>query len=203
MLALVACLGMQYGPLWWSSKHRKHHKHCDLEDDPHSWIRTSFWHSWFGWLHRRDQQQIDVEFLHPSMFVRDGATGKSAVAPELLLVDKLWFAPFVAIHLVLYYYVGQSARDVLVFYTAPSLWIPPPILLFNVMFHPPTTTPTKQGCYALDTIADPLAVFFGEGHHEDHHVFPNRAHRPGPVDVSWWVLIQPMRALGLIWEPHA
>jgi stearoyl-CoA desaturase (delta-9 desaturase) len=43
VFSLCACLGLQFGPLWWSSKHRKHHKLCDLPGDPHSWKQSSWW----------------------------------------------------------------------------------------------------------------------------------------------------------------
>lgn len=46
LFACCACMGLQYGPLWWSSKHRKHHKLCDIPGDPHSWKGTSWWYSW-------------------------------------------------------------------------------------------------------------------------------------------------------------
>jgi hypothetical protein len=46
--AAVGCLGLQYGPMWWSSKHRKHHKCCDAPGDPHSWRETSWWYMVLG-----------------------------------------------------------------------------------------------------------------------------------------------------------
>jgi len=231
---IVSCLGLQWGPLWWSSKHRRHHKVCDLPGDPHSWVQTNFWHAWFGWTMAHEEQQIDVAYLHPSLMtdkplfylpkilcplqsfgemgsaknlggVREqtekGKEGGKVVATELLLLDRFWLLPCVVVHLVLFLYCGWSFRDVFIFYTAPSLHIPLPILLFNVTFHPPDTTPTKVGCFALDNYMDPLTFLFGESAHEDHHKFPARARRPGLFDLSWLILLKPLLAVGLIWDP--
>ncbi len=35
--------------LWWSSEHRKHHKHVDTDDDPYD-ITKGFWWAHIGWL---------------------------------------------------------------------------------------------------------------------------------------------------------
>jgi len=219
VLALLACLGMQHGPLWWSSKHRKHHKKCDLPGDPHSWKQTSWWYAWWGWVYAIDEQQIDVQFLHPSMFTKSDlfplpsmlcpqlssdpkgkGSNQQNIATELLLADKFWWAPFVLVQVALFF-AGVPARSILFYFTGPCINIPLPILLFNVMFHPPTTTPTKAGCFALDSLLDPAAFLFGEAHHQDHHIYPARAKRPGLFDVSWICLLKPLLAVGLIWDP--
>jgi hypothetical protein len=36
VLSLLGCLATQGGPVWWGSKHRVHHAHCDRPRDPHS-----------------------------------------------------------------------------------------------------------------------------------------------------------------------
>ena len=247
-VAIVACLGLQYGPCWWSSKHRRHHKHCDVDDDPHSWMRTSIWYAWLGWPMAYKEQCIDTQYVHPSMFVDAFTTSSSSsnekddpqqqqqkptfrlpqwlmppqsidntdsdididqkfdgrkkvLAPEMLLMDKLWWVPSVSLQLGLYYIMGFPARSIFLYYTAPVTWVPIPILLFNVMFHPPDQTPTSKGCYALDSLLDPLTFLMGESHHEDHHAFPDRAKRPQLLDLSYWLFIAPMLALGLAWDP--
>lgn len=35
-ICIVGCLANQGGPIWWSSHHRCHHKHCEQPEDPHS-----------------------------------------------------------------------------------------------------------------------------------------------------------------------
>lgn len=231
----LACLGLQYGPMWWSSKHRKHHKLCDAPGDPHSWRETSFWYAWFGWVMAVPERNIEVDYLHNTMFLPDGspqsklpawlmprqstdevvklnpqddsavaASPDRVVAPELLLLDKLWWLPSVAVYAFLKLGLDCSQRTCFLYFLGPSLCLPLPILLFNVMFHPPDNHPTRAGCYALDSMLDPLSVLLGESAHEDHHVFPDRAKRPstlpGGFDLSYTVIIQPLEALGLIWS---
>jgi len=35
-LGWLGCMAGQGGPIWWASKHRCHHKHCETPRDPHS-----------------------------------------------------------------------------------------------------------------------------------------------------------------------
>lgn len=226
LFACFGCLGLQYGPLWWSSKHRKHHKLCDGPGDPHSWVYTSFWYAWFGWVTAVPERHIDVAFLHPSLFVDTSPNGfklpacltpeqhplapahaqgtTRVIAPELLLIDRLWFLPSLLVYLTLKLLVGVSHRAAFFYFVGPSLCLPLPILLFNVMFHPPDT-PTSGGCYALDSLLDPLAVLLGEAAHEDHHRLPDRAKRPSPLpfgfDLSYEAIVRPLLLLGVIWDP--
>ena len=177
LCACVACLGLQYGPMWWSSKHRKHHKVCDAPGDPHSWPLTSWWYAWFGWAMAVEERNIEVEFLHASMLVPAGSAGcgllpafltprqsggaevsGKVVAPELLLLDTFWFVPSIFVYLGLWLGFSWPQRTLFFYFVGPSLAVPLPILLFNVMFHPPDTRPTKAGCYALDSMLDPLTV---------------------------------------------
>jgi stearoyl-CoA desaturase (delta-9 desaturase) len=205
-LACVACLGMQFGPLWWSSKHRRHHKYCDGPKDPHSWVQGGFWYAWVGWTMAPEEAHIDTEFLHKSLFVTDEVTGKKVVAPELLMVDKFWFMPFVVMNCLLVFVFNVSLRTTFICYFLPSLWCVAPILLFNVMFHPHEGLENKPKdkflCLAADMLSDPMAVLYGEAHHEDHHSFPAKAHRPG-FDLTWYILLKPMLMLGLIWNPRS
>ena len=41
-ICIAGCCAYQGNPLWWASKHRRHHKHCDGPEDPHSWKQTSY-----------------------------------------------------------------------------------------------------------------------------------------------------------------
>ncbi len=56
VLAIITLYGMQFGPIWWSSKHRLHHKFCDTPADPHSWKQTSFYYAWWAWFHGHKEQ---------------------------------------------------------------------------------------------------------------------------------------------------
>jgi stearoyl-CoA desaturase (delta-9 desaturase) len=229
LLACVACLGLQYGPLWWSSKHRRHHRFCDERRDPHSWKLTSWWYAWFGWICAVEERQIDTAFVHPAMFVDaareawslpawlaplEGTSGEGAraagvessrarvIAPELLLIDRVWFMPSLLVYVAMTQGLGASYRGVFMFFLGPSMCVPLPILLFNVVFHPPGPT----GCCALDSALDPLTVLLGESAHEDHHRVPSRIKRPSPLpwdlDLCYEGLLRPLLWLGVIWDPQ-
>jgi hypothetical protein len=48
---LLCLLPTQGPPLWWASKHRKHHGHCDTKEDPHSPVAYSKMYAWLGWAY--------------------------------------------------------------------------------------------------------------------------------------------------------
>src|SRR5205807_7932679 len=50
VLAWLGCSAMQKGPLWWTAHHRRHHRHSDTPEDPHSPWETTFWWSHVGWI---------------------------------------------------------------------------------------------------------------------------------------------------------
>ena len=49
IMGIMSCLALQGPPIWWASKHRRHHKHCDTIKDPHSPIAFSKLYAWVGW----------------------------------------------------------------------------------------------------------------------------------------------------------
>merc|ERR1719469_553638 len=51
ILFCLACLASQGPPLWWASKHRRHHAYCDTELDPHSPVVWSAAYAWLGWVY--------------------------------------------------------------------------------------------------------------------------------------------------------
>ncbi len=59
LLALLGCLAVQKGPLWWAAHHRRHHKYSDQEGDVHSPIVSSLWWSHIGWVISRKYDQTD------------------------------------------------------------------------------------------------------------------------------------------------
>lgn len=82
LLAVMGCLALQKGPLWWVIYHRLHHRHADEPADPHSPVVGGFWHAHCGWLFSRDHTHPDQSL------VRD-----LAKYPELVWLDRLWMTP--------------------------------------------------------------------------------------------------------------
>ena len=46
---LFGAAAFENSALWWSSEHRKHHKHADTDDDPYDISKGFFW-AHIGWL---------------------------------------------------------------------------------------------------------------------------------------------------------
>lgn len=64
VLTVAGAMAIQGGPIRWVADHRKHHKHSDRDDDPHSpWrfgtgpkaLARGLWWAHTGWLFRREQ----------------------------------------------------------------------------------------------------------------------------------------------------
>lgn len=99
-LYILACLASQAGPLWWASKHRKHHKHCDDELDPHSPVTSSKLYAWIGWLFLFDAEGalgkgVDEEYIQDHLKY-----------PELAYMENFHFVPILVLHYAFYYFGG-------------------------------------------------------------------------------------------------
>jgi len=179
--AWLSCLAYQMGPLWWVTKHRRHHKHCDTPEDPHSWVQMGWLRAWVGWTLDPKEQGLDREFL-----------GSLANSPELMTVERLWFLPPAAL-------VGGLHMGLGVHPTYPlfaMLLCRLITLMFNCEYHPPS----QEGkCKSVNVVRF-LSEIVGESHHDDHHVFPNRAKRPG-IDLAFHMFISPLILTGLAWMP--
>ena len=176
-LAWLSCLAYQRGPLWWASKHRRHHAHCDAPKDPHSWSRRGWAYAFVGWTLDAGESDVDREFL-----------GALSACPELEHVDRWWvLAPLV-------YVAAFAAAGV---HAAYPLWVlllcRLITLLFNVEYHPPSAA---APCKATDAVRL-LSELVGESHHADHHLFPRRARRPG-LDLAYHAFVRPLAALRVV-----
>ena len=60
-LGFLGCSAVQKGPLWWAANHRRHHKHSDQEDDPHSPVRHGLWWSHIGWVLSTRHDRMDPD----------------------------------------------------------------------------------------------------------------------------------------------
>merc|ERR1719499_1495674 len=77
IFATISCLAYQRGPVWWASKHKRHHRHCDTKEDPHSWKMEGFWIAFILWTLKPSEWFIDEEYVPKLMQY-----------PEMLLVDE-------------------------------------------------------------------------------------------------------------------
>jgi len=183
LLALLSCLALQGGVLWWSSKHVRHHRFCDEAADPHSWARTSFWYAFIGWTLNPDEMAVDEAFNSFSAF------------PELVVVDRCWFLVPLSLWAVLLSSVGFEST--VTFCMVPMLLCRLITLLFNCEYHNPHAGAREgKACRALDSVRL-LSECVGESHHADHHAHPSKALRPG-LDLPFWTTIFPLSLIGLL-----
>lgn len=188
----IAALGsccLQGDPIWWASKHRRHHKHCDEPEDPHSWQQTSHWYAWWGWTLSPSEQHTDAEYVSALL-----------AQPELVLFCRFWWVWPVFVNALMYKAFGFYTM--VLYTTAPMLMSRFVTLLFNVEYHP-VREDCETACGSIN-LASFFADLVGESCHDDHHAYPRRACRPSAgcpwIDVPYYTLIWPWMKLGLVWE---
>jgi stearoyl-CoA desaturase (Delta-9 desaturase) len=199
LIAIIGSLALQGGVLWWAGKHRRHHKHCDQPQDPHSPTQTS----WVGWMY--------YETHHDWAFIP-----QHLQTPEVLIVNLLFVVPNFLLTWSLIPLVGKEWALFLCYVPACVGCLAS--LRFNVEYHPAPKKPAKLGeCLSinkesgdkgigplrLDWLAKNAPFLFeplvGEAYHDDHHDFPRRAQRPG-LDVPYFFVLRPLSKLGVIWD---
>jgi stearoyl-CoA desaturase (Delta-9 desaturase) len=203
VLGMLGSLANQGGILWWAGKHRRHHKHCDQPQDPHSATQTSFAYAWLWWLYH--------ETHHDWAFIP-----QHLQTPELLFLNLFFAFPNALLTLSLVPLIGKEWALFL-------CWVPGCLgciatLHFNVEYHPAPAKPAKLGeCLSIDKKdgddgVGPLRLtwlkknarflfepLLGETYHDDHHDFPRRAHRPG-LDAPYYLIIRQLAYVGIIWD---
>ena len=213
LLGILGSIALQGGVLWWATKHLRHHKHCDEPNDPHSPTQTSAIYAWLGWLY--------YETHHDWAYLP-----KRLLTPEMLFINLFFLAPNVSVTLALVPWLGKE-------WALFCCWVPGifgalATTHFNVDYHPPRKDRLDGQCISvnkesgdkgigpirLEWLAEIAPWMFeplvGEAFHDDHHAYPNRAHRPG-YDMPYRLVLQPLAALGIIWDlqqplptdPHA
>jgi stearoyl-CoA desaturase (delta-9 desaturase) len=184
---LIGCLASQGGPIWWASKHRRHHAKCDTVDDPHSPIAFSKMYAWLGWVYLVNSEGplgsgVDIEYVSDLMEF-----------PELVYMESFHMIPVITMHYIFYIY-GGIGYCVFVSMLS-SIMCQALTLYFNVMAH--GNKETSKSCKALDNPSDTLSNLFGEAYHEWHHTHPIEFHRPG-IDLPFYLFINPLIAMGVI-----
>ncbi len=190
VLALGATMTAQKGVLWWAAHHRIHHKLSDMPGDLHSVKQSGFWWSHMGWILARDLEGTDLSKI------RDFSK-----YPELVWLDRYWFAPAVAAGVITFLIGGFFAL----------IWA---FALCQVLCWHGTFTINSLSHlwggrrYATDDDSrnNPVLamITMGEGWHNNHHHYQVSA-RQGffwwEVDITYYTL-RALSAVGLIWDLH-
>lgn len=202
ILGFISCLANQNGPLWWASKHRKHHKYCDTYLDPHSPVINGFWYSFIGWSF--------VEFKINKEYIKDYISYN-----ELYLLDRFSYLPLFITSIILYQLFGVSFTFHYIIFSSILGGLYSSI--FNTRFHSNKKI-IKQDCQALNikndffykTLQSKLLILIlpmnnvflikiiGENLHKNHHKNPKENKR-NDLDLVYYLVILPLKYIGLIW----
>jgi stearoyl-CoA desaturase (delta-9 desaturase) len=187
VLAFLAQTSSQRGVLWWAAHHRDHHKHSDTERDIHSPKQFGFWHAHIAWLHDHNDE---TNYRR----VKDLAR-----YPELVILNKLWWLPPLALAAGLTAIWGLPGLLIGFALSTVAVWHA--TFTVNSLAHVwgkrrYETSDTSRNNWVLALLT------LGEGWHNNHHHFMGSA-RQGffwwEVDVTYYVL-KVMSWVGLVWD---
>lgn len=202
--ALLGCLALQKGPLWWAAHHREHHRLSDHEGDVHSpHVHGVVW-AHMGWFLTPRNNELRADLVRDWMKF-----------PELRLLDR--FAPVVAILFAAAVYglgklfqvaipgLGTDGLQLLVWcYFISTVALYHATYSVNSLAH---LYGSRRFATADDSRNNALVTLLtlGEGWHNNHHHFPSSA-RQGfylwEVDPTYYLLVG-LEQLGLIWDLRA
>jgi stearoyl-CoA desaturase (Delta-9 desaturase) len=188
VLALGAQTALQRGVLWWSAKHRHHHKFSDLPGDVHSPKQNGFWWSHIGWS--TSETSCGADYSKVPDLTR---------YPELRFLDSLKHWPAIALAVVLLAVGGWHALVWGFFASTVLLWHG--TFTINSLSHivgrrryPTTDTSRNNWALALITL--------GEGWHNNHHHYmssANQGFRWYEIDISYYIL-KALSVVRVVWD---
>ncbi len=188
VLAVLGGTAMQQGPLWWASWHRRHHKHADATDDPHSPKVDGFWHSHVGWIFDGHHGSADLSN------VKD-----LAAFPELRWLDRHSYVPVAAYAVACLAIAGPAG--VVWGFAISSVVLAHSTFLINSVAHAwgsrrydTPDTSRNNGLLAVLTL--------GEGWHNNHHYYMTSARqgfRWWEIDITYYSL-RILAWLGIVWD---
>jgi len=187
-MAFLGATAMQKGPLWWSAKHREHHRDSDEPADSHSPRQYGVFDAHVGWVYREARANPDMDLIKDF-----------SKYPELRWLERHQFAPGVIMAIICTliggwsgFLVGFLLSTILVYHATFT------INSLNHMFG-------KQRYLTGDDSRNNwfLALLsLGEGWHNNHHYYPATA-RNGffwwEVDVTYYMLLG-LSKVGLVWD---
>lgn len=198
VLAVLASMAAQRGPLWWASYHRHHHRFADKEEDIHSPTRHGFLWAHIGWLlvpeYSKTRYELVKDFAqYPELRFLDRHPFLAPAALALLLyVAGEWLKPIGGATGAQFVVWGFFISTVLVYHVTfciNSLMH----MIGSRRFNTPDTS-RNNALLALLTM--------GEGWHNNHHRYPVSV-RQGfywwEVDLTYYVL-RVLAVLGIVWD---
>jgi len=188
MLALMGCLAMQKGPLWWAAHHGHHHQHSDQAEDAHSPLQRGLWWAHVGWFlcDRHDEANFDR--------IKD-LTG----FPELRWLDRHYTVPGILLAVACVLLAGWQGLIWGFFISAVMSYHC--TFAINSICHVFGSVRYRTSDTSRNNILFGV-ICLGEGWHNNHHHYSTSA-RMGffwwEIDITYYVL-RMLALLGIVWE---
>lgn len=204
IFAVIGCMSVQRGPLWWAAHHRHHHTHSDDPDDLHSPRQKGIFFSHMLWFLTPRAERTNYRLIPD--FGR---------FPELRMIDRWDLLPPVALALGLFGFGellawGEPDWGVTGFQLLVWGFFISTVAVYHVTYLVNSAT-HLFGSRRFETKDDSrnslliALLTFGEGWHNNHHHYPNST-RQGfywwEIDITYYIL-QVMNMLGLVWDLKA
>ncbi|MFT7668946.1 MAG: stearoyl-CoA desaturase (delta-9 desaturase) [Planctomycetota bacterium] len=201
LFAFVGGMAVLRGALWWAAHHRAHHKFSDKVGDPHSPVHGLWW-SHAGWFMARGNQETRGDLI-PDLLKY----------PELVWLNKHEIVPIVIFVLGClatgaawgHYHGAEALESAFAFWVwganVSSVLVCQSMFSLNSASHALGTRRYDVDDESTNNFPIALATF-GEGWHNNHHRWPNRAflgEKLWEIDISWYG-IKAMRAFGLVYD---
>jgi len=188
VLAFLSQTSLQKGVLWWSAKHRHHHKHSDTPEDVHSPAQHGFFFAHLGWIFSRQRGEANYDL------VKDLSR-----YPELRWLDRFRHAPGIALAVVCFLVAGWPGLFVGFFLSTSLLYHG--TFAINSLAHCMGRKRYLTGDDSRNSWWLAL-ITMGEGWHNNHHYY-QAATRQGwrwyEIDVTYYVL-KALSWTGLVWD---
>ncbi|MBN38897.1 MAG: acyl-CoA desaturase [Opitutae bacterium] len=188
---LFGAAAFENSALWWSSEHRKHHKHVDTDDDPYDINKGFFW-AHIGWLMFKLKPDI------PTNNVLDLKKDKLVMWQHKWVHPISFVVSFIIPALIGYGYAKFSGMDPMVGAlggfllpgVARVVMVQHATFCINSLCHMIGTRPYSTSHSARDSWI--AAIFtMGEGYHNYHHEFQwdyRNGVKPWQLDPSKWFI---------------
>ena len=205
VLATLGCWGGQGPVLYWASNHRRHHKHSDTEQDPHSpyfppgredSLLARFLHSHMNWIFSKDVS-------NPLFYARDLVAKNqfSRYSNNYLVIVFSGILLPGLIALFCLHSFSEAALAVLYAGVARLFLVQQITFCINSVCHLLGDRPNNTNDFSTNNAL--LAIpSLGGAWHNNHHASPSSAY----IDFRWWQIdiggyfIRLLALLGLAWN---
>ena len=189
---LFGAAAFENSALWWSSEHRKHHKHVDTDDDPYDITKGFFW-AHMGWL------MFKLKPSSPMDNVQDLRKDGLVMWQDKWVHAIAFFMSFILPTIIGYLYavitgnlspMAGALGGLLIPGVARVVMVQHATFCINSLCHMIGERPYSTSHSARDSWI--AAIFtMGEGYHNYHHEFQwdyRNGVKPWQLDPSKWII---------------